>query len=137
MTKQLSDFTGAPYIFHLKDNETKIHIGEFTLFAELWAKKEFGSMDEFYIKVIGDAENGKDPDLEAILKTIYFLMWDSDKEQFETIEDLAKQLTYKNFKEAATAIFQAIRDSIPEDILKKNMTIATKTKNVTRNRMTK
>lgn len=116
--KKLTDVTSKPYIFELKDG-TKVYLDDFTVYTEMWAAKEYGSIENFHSLVVGDPENDLQPQLEPIIKTLLFMMETKSRAIFDVnetlaMEQLARQLTYKHFAKAAVLIYKAIHDSMPE-----------------------
>jgi hypothetical protein len=133
--KKLTDVSGRPYLFELKDG-TELTLGDFTVYSEMWAAKKFGSIDKFHELVVGDPTGGHQPQLEPIIQTLLFLMDESSRAKFDqneqkAMEQLAKQLTYKHFARATVLIYQTIHDSMPElteEQKKTALTIRAKTK---------
>lgn len=113
--------------FPLKNGD-KIQLEEFTLHAELWAKAEFGSIEEFYLQLFGEGDY-ENPVMPTILKALLYLMDSSDKERIlrgaesgeAPFTTLSKQMNYKNFSVACQVLFEIIKDALPLEELKKNL----------------
>jgi len=141
----LEKFAGHPGYFTLLD-ETKMELERFTLHAELWANKRYGNLTRFYASLVGgevqrEDENGEllfneegkpvlekiNPDLEVILEALCYLCTPDSKEKLraksregESLEEtLARHMNYKTVKPAAQTLFEAIRDALPEEAVKK------------------
>jgi len=128
--KTLENIIGSPYVFTIKDG-TKFGLDEWTIDAEKWAKKFYGSMEKLFNTLM---RIGCDDDatVEAALRIASYKLTDESrvrmdelKGELTTEQFLAKNITYKQLAELCRAEFEMIRDSIPlealEEVKKNNL----------------
>lgn len=131
----LENVVTGPYEFKLKDG-TQILMDDWSLGAELWAKRKYGKVDVFFSHLFGDTEENPLPDIETMLETMFYLSKPEyktiilkDKGEHESdIECLARKLNAKLLKGAATSLMRAIMDAAPLEDVKKNMEMMNKRK---------
>lgn len=128
--RSLDHVVCGPYPFKIKDGTT-LYLDEWTIDAERWAKKNFGSMKKLYDALMNIGVED-DVTIDAALAIAVYRLTDEsravvdERRGKESTEDwLRKQVTYKNFADLCHAEFTMIKDSIPIELLnsvKKNMT---------------
>jgi hypothetical protein len=111
-------FFGGPYLTKIKGKEFELK--EFTIAAELWAEKKFGSLAKLLEGISGQGAN-----LSTQLELLHYLM--KDKTIYPTPEALADALNYEDFAECFEALTKCVSDALYT--LKKRADMAMKKKN--------
>lgn len=121
--RTINNVIGGPYNFELKTG-LMLSLDEWTIDAEQWAKKHFGSLQVLYNRLMrieaSDAEC-----VDAVVRVAAFkLTADSARKVSEvkpsgiSTEDwLQTQLTYRHLAVLCKATYTMIRDSMPIELL--------------------
>jgi hypothetical protein len=120
--RSLEAVVGGPYTFPLKDG-TLLSLDEWTIDAEKWAKKHYGTMQKLYNALMNIGVED-DVTIDAAINIAIYRLTDESRALVEerrgelTSEDwLRKQITYKNFADLCRAEYSMIKDSIPIELL--------------------
>lgn len=128
----LEDLDPRGAIIEIKVGEEirQFQLKKFSLAAQLWVKREFGSPDLFveYLNpesAVNEKEGGT-PYLETVLKTIFYLMDDEGKELFgdwgglaEHVAGIFELMQLQKALVTTMGLAQPIIDKIDEDFKKK------------------
>ena len=143
----ITDLSAGPFLFFVLDgkdsnNKKKIlelELDDWTIDAEKWAKKHYGSMQTLFNTLL-HIDCDDDKTVDAAIDVANFKLTEESRRQVEerrgelTTEDyLRKNLNYKMLAALCRAEYEMIKESIPFDALKKSQEILTamQTKNST------
>jgi hypothetical protein len=129
----LEDLDPRGAILEIKVGEKveQIQLKKFSLKAQLWIKREFGSAQYFVDALNPDSEinieGERYPYIETVLKTVHYLMDDQGKTIFPDWESLAENVGTGVFEllqlqkalVATMGLAQPVIDKIDEDFKKK------------------
>lgn len=136
-SRNLTDFSNAPFIFYLKDG-TELGLDDWTVYSEKWAKKTFGSMEEFNRVLFQSLSNpnATEADMDAAIEASFMVaahqLDDNSRrivderrpEEMTTEEFLARNMGTKILNKLCDAIVEMFRDSLPpgwEEAYKKKL----------------
>lgn len=135
--KTIEDLAGGPFIFFILDGRTedgkkrllKLELDDWTIDAEKWAKKHYGSMQALYncLMHIGVDD---DATIDAAIAVAHYKLTPESKDKINerrgevTTENyLRSKINFKLLAELCRAEFEMIKESIPLDALKKTQEI--------------